>query len=436
MNTKISKIIENSIAEELEIEVGDKLISINGTEIKDIIDYKFLLADEYVEIEIEKSDGELWAFDIEKEYHDDLGIEFENQIIDEAKSCHNNCIFCFIDQLPPGMRKTLYFKDDDSRLSFLQGNFVTLTNMSEEDLDRIIRYRICPINISVHTTDEELRKKMLNNRFAGNIYQRLQKLASADIQMNCQIVLCPGHNNGDELLKTAADLYKLHPAIENVAAVPVGITRFRKNANEFGVYNAESAKAEIDNLKLFQQQAWAKSGTPFIRLADEFYVMSGVEIPPTEFYGEFEQIEDGIGMIRFFRDNIGKTLKKLRAKANASFSLICGVSAYDEILSAATAIEKKSNLINVKVHRITNDFFGPTITVSGLLTGQDVMKQIRPDETGDYIIMPKNMFKSDEEIMLDDVSLVDLQRHFQKNILICDFTGEDLISIINEHSKL
>lgn len=434
MNNKIAKIIEESIAEELEIEVGDKLISINGTEIKDIIDYKFLMADDYIEVEIEKQDGEIWTFEVEKDYQEDLGIEFENAIMDEARSCHNNCLFCFIDQLPEGMRNTLYFKDDDSRLSFLQGNFVTLTNMNNEDLDRIIRYRISPINISVHTTNAELRKKMLNNRFAGDIYDKLKKLAKAGITMNCQIVLCPGYNNGEELVKTVSDLYKLYPAIENVAAVPVGVTKFRKNLNEITLYDAQSAKAEIEQISQFQQKALKKIGSPFVRLADEFYVMAGVEVPSTDFYGDFEQIEDGIGMIRFFRDSISKNLKKLNKKAKGSFTLITGVSAYDEIEWAANAITEKNDKITINIQRIVNDFFGPTITAGGLLTGQDIMKQVQAGNVFDYIIMPKNMFKSGESIMLDDVTIAELENYFNKKILLCEYTGEDLIQLINEHS--
>lgn len=434
MNNKIAKIIEESIAEELEIEVGDKLISINGTEIKDIIDYKFLMADDYIEVEIEKQDGEIWTFEVEKDYQEDLGIEFENAIMDEARSCHNNCLFCFIDQLPDGMRNTLYFKDDDSRLSFLQGNFVTLTNMNNEDLDRIIRYRISPINISVHTTNAELRKKLLNNRFAGDIYDKLKKLAKAGITMNCQIVLCPGYNNGEELVKTVSDLYKLYPAIENVAAVPVGVTKFRKNLNEITLYDAQSAKAEIEQISQFQQKALKKIGSPFVRLADEFYVMAGVEVPSTDFYGDFEQIEDGIGMIRFFRDSISKNLKKLNKKAKGSFTLITGVSAYDEIEWAANAITEKNDKITINIQRIVNDFFGPTITAGGLLTGQDIKKQVQADNVFDYIIMPKNMFKSGESIMLDDVTIDELENYFNKKILLCEYTGEDLIQLINEHS--
>ena len=433
MSSKISKIIGGSIAEELEIETGDILISINGTEIKDIIDYRFLLADDYVEVEIEKKDGEIWTLEVEKEYEEDLGIEFEKEIMDEAKSCCNNCLFCFVDQLPVGMRKTLYFKDDDSRLSFLQGNFVTLTNMSDEDIDRIIRYKISPINVSVHTTNPKLREKMLNNRFAGNIYQRLEKLANAGIKLNCQIVLCPGYNNGEELINTVKDLYKLYPSIENVAAVPVGVTRFRKNLNEITLYNHESSKKELENVFDFQSKTIKDIDTPFIRLSDEFYVLSGNEIPKAEFYGEFDQIEDGVGMIRLFRDSISKDLNKLKIEGKGSFTLITGTLAFNEISKAAKAIEAKNNNVKVNVHKVINYFFGETITVAGLLTGQDIMKQIKVESVLEYIIMPRNMFKSGENIMLDDVTIDELEEYFKKKIIICDYKGEDLIQLINEH---
>ncbi|MBC8061741.1 MAG: DUF512 domain-containing protein [Clostridiaceae bacterium] len=433
MSSKISKIKIGSIAEELEIESGDILISINGTEIKDIIDYKFLLADDYVEVEIEKKDGEVWTLEVEKDYEEDLGMEFEKEIMDEALSCCNNCLFCFVDQLPRGMRKTLYFKDDDSRLSFLQGNFVTLTNMTDEDIDRIIRYRISPINVSVHTTNPSLRVKMLNNRFAGNIYQRLQKLAAAGIKMNCQIVLCPGYNNGEELIKTVKDLYLLYPSVENVAAVPVGVTSFRKNLNEITLYDAESSKAELNNIFDFQKNSIKEISTPFIRLSDEFYVLSGNEVPKAEFYSEFDQVEDGVGMIRLFRDSISKDLKKLKIEGKGSFTLITGTLAYNEILKAAIAIEARNNNLKLNVHKVINNFFGETITVAGLLTGQDIMKQIKVDSVLDYIIMPRNMFKSGENIMLDDVTIDELEKYFKKKIIICDYKGEDLIQLINEH---
>jgi putative radical SAM enzyme (TIGR03279 family) len=435
MNTKISRVSPNSIAEEVDIEVGDTLISINNTPVKDIIDYKFLMADEYIEVEVEKKDGEIWAIEIEKEYEEDLGVEFENQIMDDARSCCNKCMFCFIDQLPKGMRESLYFKDDDSRLSFLQGNFVTLTNMKDEDIDRIIRYRISPINISVHTTNPELRVKMLNNRFAGNIVERLKKLAEAGISMNCQVVSVPGVNNGEELIKTVEDLYKFYPAIENIAVVPVGITKYREGLAKLELYNKPSAEAELDNIEKLQSKYVKEIGQPFVRLSDEFYITAGRELPGSDFYGEYEQLEDGIGMIRIFRDSIDSSVCDLSKTGKGSFTLVTGASAYSEILKAAEKILEKNININLKVKKIKNHYFGETITVAGLITGKDIIDQLSEESVNEYIIVPKNMLRSGEEIFLDDVTLEDLEKELNRKVIVCDYTGEDLINKINEHLK-
>ncbi|MBU3195606.1 DUF512 domain-containing protein [Clostridium algidicarnis] len=435
MNTKICQVFKDSIAEELGIEVGDKIISINGNQIKDIIDYRFLMADEYVEVEIEKSDKERWILEIEKDYDEKLGIEFEDAIMDDARSCSNKCIFCFIDQLPKGMRKSLYFKDDDSRLSFLQGNFVTLTNMKDDDIDRIIRYRISPINISVHTTNGELRKKMLNNRFAGDIYDKLKKLASAGIQMNCQIVSCPGVNNGKELINTIQDLYKLHPYIENVAVVPVGVTMHREGLFPLKLYNKVLATEEIKSVRKLQDIYEDKIHEPFVRLSDEFYITAGIEIPEDEFYRGFKQLEDGIGMIRFFRDTIKKDLHKLNKYSTGSFTMVTGVSAYEEILMASKSIMASNPKIDIKVEKTINRVFGETITVAGLLTGKDIIDNLREKQLGEFIIIPKNMLRSGEEVFLDDVTLDKMKSELGKEVLVCDYTGEDLIDIINSNCK-
>lgn len=435
MNTKICKILKDSIAEELGIEVGDKIISINGNQIKDIIDYRFLMADEYVEVEIEKSDKEQWILEIEKDYDEKLGIEFEDAIMDDARSCSNKCIFCFIDQLPKGMRKSLYFKDDDSRLSFLQGNFVTLTNMKDDDIDRIIRYRISPINISVHTTNGDLRKSMLNNRFAGDIYDKLKKLATAGIQMNCQIVSCPGVNNGKELVNTIQDLYKLHPYIENVAVVPVGVTMHREGLFPLKLYNKELATEEIKSVRKLQDIYEYEIHEPFVRLSDEFYITAGIEVPEDKFYSGFKQLEDGIGMIRFFRDTIKKDLDKLNKDNKGSFTMVTGVSAYEEILMASKNIMASNSKIDIKVEKIINKVFGETITVAGLLTGKDIIDNLREKELGEFIIIPKNMLRSGEEVFLDDVTLNKMKSELGKEVLVCDYTGEDLIDIINSNCK-
>lgn len=435
MKNTISKVKPGSIAEELEIEVGDKLISINEKEVRDIIDYKFLMADEDILVEIEKADGEIWELEIEKDYDEDLGVEFKDSIMDQAKSCCNKCIFCFIDQLPKGMRETLYFKDDDSRLSFLQGNFVTLTNMADEDINRIIEYKISPINVSVHTTNPELRQKMLSNRFAGNVYERLIKLSNGGIKINCQVVSCPGVNNREELIRTVEDLYKLHPSIENVAVVPVGITKFREGLFDMTLYNKETSLMEIEGIKKIQEKYINEIGYPFVRLSDEFYVTAEVDVPSKDFYDKFDQLEDGVGMIRIFRENIKEGLSNLSPNKKGSFTLITGTSAYKEIKSAAEEIEKVNSNIKVQTNAIINNFFGSTITVAGLLTGKDIKEQLKDAKLGDYIIIPRNILRSGEEVFLDDVTVEELEKYFNKSILICEYTGEDLIEKINEYSK-
>ena len=442
MNAKIKSILPNSLAEELGIEVGDIILSINGTEVKDIIDFRFLMSDDYVEIEVQKPDGEVWDIEAEKDIEEELGVEFDMAIMDKAKRCSNNCMFCFIDQLPKGMRDTLYFKDDDSRLSFLQGNFVTLTNMKEEDIDRIIRYRISPINVSVHTTNPELRVKMLNNRFAGNILERLKRLAEAQIHINAQIVTVPEVNNGDELLNTINDLYELYPSVQNVAAVPIGITKFREGLRKVKTFDKESAKKEIENVRAFQEKALKEIGKPFVRLSDEFYITAEEEIPSAEFYDGYNQIEDGIGMVRLLRDTIKNDLKKLTKTGRGSFSMVTGVLAYDEIKAVAECISKTNNNIKIDTYKIINYFFGETITVAGLLTGTDIINQIKDKINTDYLIMSSNMFRkgyeladNDEQIMLDDYKVKDLEEKLDVKIIICDYTGEDLIDLINEYCE-
>jgi putative radical SAM enzyme (TIGR03279 family) len=436
MSAKISNIHPGGIAEELELEVGDVILTINGNEIKDIIDYRFLMAEEYIELEVQKKDGEIWTYEVEKEYDDNLGVDFQQSIMDEAKSCSNKCIFCFIDQLPPGMRETLYFKDDDSRLAFLQGNFVTLTNMKDSDIERIIKYRISPINVSVHTTNPELRRKMLNNRFAGNIYERLEKLAAAGITMNSQIVCVPGVNNGEELISTIEDLYKLYPAIQNIAAVPVGSTKYRKGLYNITLYNADNARDEIHNVRKLQEKYIKEIGAPFVRLSDEFYVLAGEKIPDSEFYEGFEQLEDGVGMIRFLRETIEQTLPDLREEAVGEFTLVTGLLAFEEISNIAKLIMDKNNKIKLDVKRIFNRHFGETITVAGLLTGGDILEQLKGNIGPGKIIIPVNMLRSGENVFLDDLTIKDLEVALEREIIKCEYTGEDLIEIINNNGQV
>ncbi|MCE5220405.1 MAG: DUF512 domain-containing protein [Clostridium sp.] len=440
MKNIITKVISNGIAEEVGIEVNDVLLSINDNKINDIIDYKFLSADEEIILEVEKTDGEIWEIEIEKEYGEDLGIEFGGGIMDKAKSCSNKCIFCFIDQLPNGMRESLYFKDDDSRLSFLQGNFVTLTNMKDEDIDRIIQYHISPINVSVHTTNPELRVQMLNNRFAGNVFERMKRLADSGITMNAQIVSVPGINNADELERTIADLYTLYPQVSDVAVVPIGITKFRQGLKQVNAYTKEQSIEELERVKKLQDVYMKEIGKPFVRLSDEFYLVADKQIPNQEFYDDYHQIEDGIGMVRCFRHSIDSTLDDLDLKMQGSFSIVTGELAYNELLEASSKIKERNSNIQLDVYKIKNNYFGETITIAGLLTGIDIIDQMKGIINSKYLILSNNMFRkgyeltdSTEQIMLDNMKIKDIESALNVKVIVVDYTGEDLIQKLNEY---
>ncbi len=432
-NNIISKVYKDSIAEELGIEVGDLLISINDEPIHDIIEYRFLLSDEYLEVEIKKQNGGIYIYEIEKDYDEDLGIEFTNPIIDKAKSCRNNCVFCFIDQLPEGMRETLYFKDDDSRLSFLQGNFVTLTNMSEEDIDNIIRYRISPINISVHTTNPELRKTMLNNRFAGKLYSIMERLAEAQIQMNCQIVLCPGYNDKEELERTVSDLTKLYPYVNSVAAVPVGITKHREHLPNLPIFNEQSAGEAIEQVYKLQEKYLKELGTRFIFLSDEFYIMANKKLLEYDQYEGFIQFENGVGMISKLEREITDRLNDLdkdKICKKKRVSIATGHSAYDFMVEISNYIMEKCTDIEIKVYKIINNFFGDTITVSGLITATDIIEQLKNEDLGETLYIPRSMLKADEEIFLDNITLKELEEKMNIEIVPCLNEGKDLVDKI------
>lgn len=429
----ITYVEKGSIAEEAGIEVGDVLLSINGNTVHDTIEYRFLMNDEKIDIFIRKKNGEEWDIDIEKDFYDDLGIEFEDPSMDNPKRCSNKCIFCFIDQLPKGMRESLYFKDDDSRLSFLHGNFITLTNMKDDDINRIIKYRISPINISVHTTNPELRIKMLNNKNAGRIMEIVQKLVNGGIKINCQIVLCPGINDGNELEKTLNDLFKLYPGIENTAIVPVGISKYRENLFAMEGYNKESSRSVIKLVHSMQEKFIKESGEPFARLADEFYINAGFELPVYEHYGDFEQLEDGIGMIRYFENRIIEDIVNTNLDGKGKgFALITGTSSTEFIKSISDLIMKKLN-IKISVYTVKNNFFGERITVTGLITAQDIIEQLKGKIKEDILFIPTNMLKADEDVFLDDVTLESLKNELGVKIIKCKYSGDDFIDkIVNE----
>ena len=432
-NNVISKVYKDSIADELGIEVGDLLISINGEPIHDIIEYRFLLSDEYLEVEIQKQNREVYIYEIEKDYDDDLGIEFTNPIIDKAKSCRNKCVFCFIDQLPKGMRETLYFKDDDSRLSFLQGNFVTLTNMSEEDINNIIKYRISPINISVHTTNPELRKTMIKNKFAGNLYSIMERLAEAQIQMNCQIVLCPGYNDKEELERTVSDLTKLYPYVNSAAAVPVGITKHREYLPNLEIFNEKTAGETIDQVDKLQKKYLKELGTRFIFLSDEFYIMANRKLLDYDEYEGFIQFENGVGMISKFEREIKDYLENLSEDHKSKIkkvSIATGHSAYEFMCEMAKCIMEKCPNVQIDVYKIINNFFGDTITVSGLVTATDIIDQLKDKNLGETLYIPRSMLKADEEIFLDNITLENLSDIMGLEVVPCLNEGKDFIDKI------
>lgn len=419
----------SSIVDELGIKKGDKLLTINGASLRDILEYKYLTTDEFLELEIQKPNGEVWIYEVEKEYDEDIGIVFDG-MIDKPKSCHNKCIFCFIDQLPKGMRETLYFKDDDTRLSFLQGNFVTLTNLSEREIDRIVKYRISPINVSVHTTEPELRKMMLNNKNAVKIMDYLEKLKEGGIEIKAQIVLCPGINDGEHLDRTVHDLRGFYPELCCVAIVPVGITKYRENLRELRVFDRESASGVIRQVNKLQQACLKELETRFVFLSDEFFIIAGQELPSYDEYEGFRQLENGVGLITLFNEEIKEALENVKdyGRRKRAASIITGSYAAAYLEKAAASIMNKIEDLNLKVHEIKNDFFGHGVKVSGLITGQDIIRQLKGKAIGGNILMPDSMLKKDEKIFLDDVTVEDIERELGVKVTVCREDGSDLVS--------
>ena len=424
----IKDVVENSIADQLEIKSGDYLVSIDGNEIKDVFDYHLFSESSKLTIEIEDADGEIWEIDIEKYEDQDLGFVFDNTLLDEYKSCTNKCIFCFIDQMPPGMRETLYFKDDDSRLSFIQGNYVTLTNMTDEDVDRIIRYNLSPINISVHTMDKDLRCKMLNNRFAGDKLDYIERLNENNITMNAQIVLCKGYNDKEKLDETLEKMKPYVPNLKSCSVVPAGLTKFREGLAELEPFTKEEAKEVIAQVDKWQKVFKEKFGINYVYAADEFYMMSDTPIPDEDYYDGYPQIENGVGMTRSYLNEFYEYLDSLQGDDRTrDVSVVTGELFYNCSLEMAEAINKKYSNVNIRVYKIINDFFGHTITVTGLLVGRDIIDQLKGKELGDDLLLPANTLKFGEDIFLDDVSLDELKEVLQTTPIIVKSNGKDFI---------
>ncbi len=445
----IKTVYSGSIAEEMGIEAGDSLIKINDSEITDIFDYQYLMQDEYVEVLVRKQGGEEWLLEIDKEYDEDLGVEFENGLMDEYRSCRNKCIFCFIDQMPKGLRDTLYFKDDDSRLSFLQGNYVTLTNMVDEDIERIIRYRLSPINISFHTTNPELRCKMLNNRFAGDVLAYVRRLYEAGITMNGQIVLCKGINDGEELERSISDLTDYLPHLESVSVVPVGLTAYREGLFPLESFTKEDACVVLKCIHKWQDKIFKEYGTHFVHASDEWYILAGEELPEEERYDGYLQLENGVGMLRLMFEEFQDAMSGLTDEAEnqraadglfitenvqtadaEELSLVTGKLAYPYIKEMAEIMMRRFPRLNIHVYAITNDFFGELITVSGLLTGRDIIEQLKGKALGERILLPQNVLRSGEDYFLDDITISDMEKALQVKVDIVKSSGHDFVKTI------
>lgn len=437
---RISRVLPDSIAEELGLEPGDRLVSVNGQPVEDVFDYRYLMNEELVVLLVEKPDGEEWELEVEKEYEEDLGIEFENGgLMDDYRSCSNKCMFCFIDQMPPDMRETLYFKDDDSRLSFLQGNYVTLTNMSEKDIERVIRYHLEPINISFQAMNPELRCKMLHNRFAGRALEKVDTLYNAGITMNGQIVLCKGVNDGEELEYSLEKLSAYAPVLQSVSVVPVGLTKYRKGLYPLEPFNKEDAEKVLEQIHRWQKIMMEKYGIHFIHASDEWYILAGKELPCEEEYDGYLQLENGVGMLRLLETEVKETLDELKGDdRKVTGRVATGKLAAPFITRYIEEIKKKFPNVQVPVTTIENRFFGEKITVSGLITGQDLKEQLSGLDLGEKLLIPCSMLKGDEEIFLDDMTLEELSDALETEIVIVDTGGRDLVeAVINppEHKK-
>ena len=434
----IRKVEAGSIAQEMEIEAGDRLLAVNGEAVGDVFDYQYLMQDEYVEVLIQKHSGEEWLLQIDKEYEEDLGVEFENGLMDEYRSCSNKCIFCFIDQMPKGMRDTLYFKDDDSRLSFLQGNYVTLTNMSDHDVERIIRYRLSPINISFQTTNPELRCRMLHNRFAGKALEKVKAFYEAGIEMNGQIVLCKGINDGVELERSLSDLAGYLPHLRSVSVVPVGLTRYRDGLYPLAPFTKEDACRVLDIVHRWQEKLFPQWGLHFVHASDEWYLLADRELPGEENYDGYLQLENGVGMLRLLLEEFADSMGRLRREGAAErwagrrrcVSAVTGQISYPYILRMARQMEQEFEGLSVHIWPIRNDFFGESITVTGLLTGQDIVAQLKGKELGETLLLPQNLLRSGEQVLLDDYTVDGIQNALQVPVNIVKSSGYDFTESI------
>lgn len=432
MAVKIYGVTANSHADTAKIKAGETLVSINSNDIVDVLDYRFYQVNRSLILVIEDIAGQRREVSITKGEYDEIGLEFETYLMDEQHSCRNKCIFCFIDQLPKGLRKSLYFKDDDSRLSFLFGNYITLTNITGHEIERIIKMHISPINVSVHTTNPELRCKMMNNRFAGDVLKYLKRFADAGITLNCQIVACPGINDGDELVRTLSDLEAL--GVETTAIVPVGLTRFREGLFPLEAYTKQTAADTLDIIERFGDKCKQKYGRRTFFAGDEFYILAERQIPNPEFYEDFSAIEDGVGMIAYLTDDVKYALEELDTDVSLchTVTVACGEGVYPFMKNIMSLINEKFPNIKINTKAIKNNFFGGGINVSGLVTGGDLINQLKYTQLGDRLIIPSSMLRFENDLFLDDVSTDDVERELNIPLLAVNNNGEQLVKSIIE----
>lgn len=434
MSDKVHVIQETepgSIAEELGLEPGDAILEINGQPIEDVFDYRLMCQEEYLELLVRGADGDEAIFEVEKDDDEDLGIVFENGLMDDYRSCRNKCMFCFIDQMPPGMRETLYFKDDDSRLSFLQGNYVTLTNMSESDLNRIIRYRMEPINISVHTMNPELRCRMLHNRFAGDALKKIDTLYEAGIEMNGQIVLCPGINDGEELDATIRALSCYLPVMQSLSVVPVGLTRYREGLYPLQPVSKECATQTIDIIEKWQQKIYKEFGFHFVHASDEFYILAERELPEEERYDGYLQLDNGVGSVRLLCDEFTQALAEEEGSTETrEISLATGRLAAPYLERLIRQMNEKFPHVRVHLYPIRNVFFGEEITVVGLITGQDLTAQLKEQTLGEELLISVHMLRSGENVFLDDITTDDVCEQLRVPLRVVKPGGQELLDAL------
>ncbi|MBO4375143.1 MAG: DUF512 domain-containing protein [Lachnospiraceae bacterium] len=427
---KISGIRPGSPASLLDICTGDELVSVNGLEIKDVFDYQYASLDEECLLELKGEDGRKKEVLVTKTEDEDIGLIFEEGLMDCYRSCRNRCIFCFIDQMPKGMRETLYFKDDDSRLSFLQGNYVTLTNMSDEDIDRIIRYNLSPVNISFQTTNPRLRVKMMGNRFAGEALKKADRLNEAGITMNGQIVLCRGINDGDELERSIKDLSSYIPNLQSLSVVPVGLTKYREGLYELEPFDENDSALVIDTIEKWQKKLYRKHGIHFVHASDEWYVKAGRDLPPAESYDGYPQLENGVGMLRLMETGYAASLSGLHGSAlSGEFSCVTGRLSFPYVKRMVEGLKDFFPNVDAHVYCIENEFFGENITVTGLLTGKDIIRQLKGRKLGGRLYIPENVLRAGEEVLLDDITIDDIEQALQVKVDIVKSDGTSFVSM-------